>query len=168
MMGESFRHWRSELNTKYIQKGLTPFNEFGKITSSQWEELVAQKTSPETLELSARNTELAKTNKHHHRLGHGGYNAKEEQFRKMDKEAAAAGNIDVTNLKVRSRNWIYTRSTESSGGNLKFDKPETQEAVSRILNMLKTRRRAHSIFLERGTSLALAWEIRSTQAAPGG
>ena len=51
----------------------------------------------------------------------------------MDEEAAAAGNIDVTNLKVRSRNWIYARSTESFGGNLKFDKPETQETVSRIL-----------------------------------
>ena len=34
MMGESFRRWRSELNAKYIQKGLTPFNEFGKITPS--------------------------------------------------------------------------------------------------------------------------------------
>ena len=37
------------------------------------------------------------------------------------------------NLKVRLRNWIYARSIESSGGNLKFDKPGTQEAVSRIL-----------------------------------
>ena len=85
-MGESFRRWRSELNTKYIQMGwrselntkyiqmgLTPFNEFGKITPSQWEELVAQKTSLEALELSARNTELAKRNKHHHHLGPGGY-----------------------------------------------------------------------------------------------
>ena len=103
-MGESFRRWRSELNTKYIQKGLTPFNEFGKITPSQWEELVAQKTKPEALELSARNTKLAKRNKHHHHLGPGGYYAKEELFRKMDEEAAAAGNIDVMNLKVRSRN----------------------------------------------------------------
>ena len=51
----------------------------------------------------------------------------------MDEEATASGNIDVKNLKVRSRNWIYTRSIESSGSNLKFDKPETQEAVSRIL-----------------------------------
>ena len=51
----------------------------------------------------------------------------------MDKEAAAAGNIDVTNLKVCSRNWIYARSIESSGGNLKFDKPKTQETVLRIL-----------------------------------
>ena len=74
----------------------------------------------------------------------------------------------MTNLKVCSRNWIYARSTESFGGNLKFDKPETQDAVSRILNMLKTRRRAHSILPERGTSLALAWETTSTQAAPRG
>ena len=103
-MGESFQHWRSELNMKYIQKGWTPSNEFGKITPSQWEELVAQKTSPEALELSARNTELAKRNKHHHHLGPGGYYAKEEQFRKMDEEAATVGNIDVTNLKVRSTN----------------------------------------------------------------
>ena len=34
IMGESFRRWRSELNKKYIQKGLTPFNEFDKITPS--------------------------------------------------------------------------------------------------------------------------------------
>ena len=85
------------------------------------------------MELSARNTELAKRNKHHHHLGPDGYYAKEEQFRKMDEEAAAARNIDVTNLKVRSRNWRYTRSTKSSDGNLKFDKLETQETVSRIL-----------------------------------
>ena len=62
---------------------------------------MAQKTSAEALELSARNTELAKRNKHHHHLGPGGYYAKEEQFRKIDEEAAAVGNIDVTNLKVR-------------------------------------------------------------------
>ena len=94
---------------------------------------MAQKTSPEALELSACNTELAKRNKHHHHLGPDGCYAKEEQFGKMDEEATTAGNIDVMNLKVRSRNWIYARSTESSDGNLKFDKPETQEAVSRIL-----------------------------------
>ena len=74
---------------------------------------MAQKTSPEALELSARNTELAKRNKHHHHLGPSGYYAKEEQFRKMDEEATASGNSDVKNLKVRSRNWIYA-STKSS------------------------------------------------------
>ena len=85
------------------------------------------------MELSARNTELAKRYKHHHHRGPDGYYAKEEQFRKMDEEAVAAGNIDVTNLKLRSRNWIYARSIESSDSNLNFNKPETQEAVSRIL-----------------------------------
>ena len=34
IMGKSFRRWRSKLNKKYIQKGLTPFNEFGNITPS--------------------------------------------------------------------------------------------------------------------------------------
>ena len=78
MMGESFQRWRSELNKKYIQKGLTPFNKFGNITPSQWEELMAQKASPEALELSARNTKLAKRNKHHHHLCPDGYYDKEE------------------------------------------------------------------------------------------
>ena len=123
---------------------------------------MARKTSPKALELSARNTELAKRNKHHHHLGLDGYYAKEEQFRKMDEEAAAARNIDVKNLKVRSRNWIYARSIESSGGNLKFDKSETQETVSRILKYAEDKEKAHSILLERGMSLALAWETRST------
>ena len=53
---------------------------------------MAQKTSPEALELSARNTKLAKRNKHHHHLGSSGYYAKEEQFRKIDEEAVAARN----------------------------------------------------------------------------
>ena len=55
----------------------------------------------------------------------------------MDEEATASGNIDVKNLKVRSRNWIYARSIESSDGNLKFDKPEIQEVASRILKYAK-------------------------------
>ena len=93
-MEESFRHWRSELNKKYIQKELTPFNEFDNLTPSQWEELVAQKTSPEALELSARNTELAERNKHHHHLGPGGYYGKEEKFRKMEEEAIASEKLN--------------------------------------------------------------------------
>ena len=35
IMGESFRHWRLDLNKKYIQKGLTPFHEFDNIIPSQ-------------------------------------------------------------------------------------------------------------------------------------
>ena len=85
-------------------KGVNSLQRVCNITPSKWEELVAQKTSPEALELSARNTELSKRNKHHHHLGPSGYYAKEEQFRKMDEETAASGNIDVKNLKVCLRN----------------------------------------------------------------
>jgi hypothetical protein len=97
-MGEAFRHWKSDLNKNYIQKGLTPFNEWGHITPSQWVDLVAQKTTPATFALSARNTKLAKKNKHHHHLGPGGYIGKEEQFRKMEEEAATSGSFSLSGL----------------------------------------------------------------------
>ena len=35
IIGESFQRWKSDLNKNYIQKGLTPFNEFSHITPSQ-------------------------------------------------------------------------------------------------------------------------------------
>ena len=62
IMGQSFRRWRSDLNKNFIQQKLTPFHEYGNITPSQWEELVAEKTSEASLALSAHNTELAKRN----------------------------------------------------------------------------------------------------------
>ena len=102
IMGESFQRWRSDLNKKYIQKELTPCHEFGNITPSQWEELVAQKTTPEALALSARNIELVKRNQHHHHLGPGGYYGKEEKFRKMEEEAATSRKLNLKGLKLRS------------------------------------------------------------------
>ena len=90
-MGESFRCWKLDLDKNYIQKGLTPFNEFGHITPSQWADLVAQKTSPEALALSAHNTELAKKNVHRHRLGPDGYYGNEEVFRTMEEEVVVSG-----------------------------------------------------------------------------
>ena len=133
IMAQAFCCWKSDLNKEYVQKGLTPFNEFGHITPNQWASFVAWKTSPEALALSASNSERAKMNKHPTHLGPGGYAGKEEVFRKMDEEAEASGKLPVKVLKKRSRNWIYARSTETSGSELKFAKPETEEAVSRIL-----------------------------------
>ena len=138
MMGDSFRRSRSELNKKYIQKGLTPFNEFGKITLSQWEELVAEKTSPEALALSAHNREQAKKNKHPPRLGPGGYHAKQGVFRKLDEAAEASGDPKkkkVKDLRKHLKQWIYARSVDSF--DLKFAEPKTEEAVSKILKYAK-------------------------------
>ena len=50
IMGRSFRCWRSDLNKNFIQQKLTPFHEYGNITPSQWEELVAEKTSEASLD----------------------------------------------------------------------------------------------------------------------
>jgi hypothetical protein len=63
-MGNTFQRWRADLNKRFIQRGLTPFHEFGNITHNQWAQLVAEKTSLEALALSAHNREQAKKNKH--------------------------------------------------------------------------------------------------------
>ena len=130
-----------ELNKKYIQKGLIPFHEFDNITPSQWEELVAQKTTPEALALSARNTELAKRNQYHHRLGPGGYYGKEEKFRKMEEEVAAARKLNLKGLKLHSRNWILGRSIEASDSSLKFDNLATKDAASKILKYAEDKKK---------------------------
>lgn len=139
-IGESWRGWKSSLNVKYVQKGLTPFKEFGNITPGQWERFVAQKTSAEALALSARNTERAKKNVHHHHLGPGGYYGKEEQFRKIEEDAASTGTYNLQGVSKRTRNWILSRNKEASKA-LKFSKPETEETVSKILNYAEQRQK---------------------------
>jgi hypothetical protein len=59
------------------------------------------------------------------------------KIRKMDEEAAASENVVVKALKVCSRNWIYARSIEASDSSLKFDKLETEEAVSKIMKYVE-------------------------------
>ena len=73
MLGESFRWWKSELNTKYVKKGRTPFADYGEITQAQWEEFVQQKSTEESLALSKKNSDLAMSNVHKVHLGSGGY-----------------------------------------------------------------------------------------------
>jgi hypothetical protein len=43
VMGKCWRNWKSEMNTKYVQKGLTPFKTFGRISQAEWDLFVAQK-----------------------------------------------------------------------------------------------------------------------------
>ena len=64
MLGESFRRWKSELNTKYMKKGRTPFVDYGEITPAQWEEFDRQKSTVESLALSKKNSDLAMSNVH--------------------------------------------------------------------------------------------------------
>ena len=96
---------------------------------------MAQKTTPAALALSARNTELAKKNVHHHRLGPGGYRGKQVVFRKMEEEAAESRAYNLKWVSRHASNWILGRSLEGSSA-LKFDNPEIEQAVSKILKSL--------------------------------
>jgi hypothetical protein len=60
-MGRLFRKWKSELNTKYVMKGLMP-KDMGKITEAQWKEFVQQKTYPKALVISNEYAEMSKKN----------------------------------------------------------------------------------------------------------
>ena len=102
-LGESFQHWKSELNVKYIQKGLTPFHEYGKITLGMCVDLVAQKTSLEALAPNARNRELVKRNMHHHHLGPGGYYRKEAEFRKGEEEPTESRAYNLNGVSKRTK-----------------------------------------------------------------
>ena len=69
MLGESFHRWKSELNTKYVKTGRTPFADYGEITQAQWEEFVRQKNYEKSLSLSRRVRDLALSNIHKVCLG---------------------------------------------------------------------------------------------------
>jgi hypothetical protein len=71
--GISFRNFRSELNTKYVKKGLDPPKKCKNISATQWKTFVEQKTSDAFLAKSAANSLTGKKNIYSHRLGTGGY-----------------------------------------------------------------------------------------------
>ena len=52
MLGKTFHRWKSELNVRYVKKGLTPFADYGDNTLAQWEEFVRHKATEQTLALS--------------------------------------------------------------------------------------------------------------------
>jgi hypothetical protein len=104
-----------------------------------WALLVAEKTSPEALALSEKNSLQAKKNIHYPRLGPGGYDKAKEKFRKMEEQGVAAGNTKVMKLRPRIKRWVFARNTKESGSSIKFAKPETEQAVSRILKYSKER-----------------------------
>ena len=94
MLGETFRKWKSELNVRYVKKGLTPFADYRDITPAQWEEFVRQKTTEQALALSQKQSDLAKSNIHKVHLGLGGYQGKIDQWRRERVAAIAAGQPD--------------------------------------------------------------------------
>jgi hypothetical protein len=80
-MGRLFRKWKSELNRKYVKKGLLP-KHMGKITEAQWKEFIQQKTDPKALTISNEFAEISKKNIYPHHMGSKGYVAKIFEWKK--------------------------------------------------------------------------------------
>ena len=103
---------------------------------------MAEKTSPESLALSEKKSLQAKKNIHHTRLVPSGYDGKEEKFRKTKEEAIATGKTKVTKLRPQTKHWFFARNTRESSTSLKFAKPETEEAVPRIMKYSEDRKKS--------------------------
>jgi hypothetical protein len=114
-MGRLFRKWRSELNTKYVKKGLVP-KHMGKITEVQWKEFVQQKTDPKSLAISNEYAEMSKKNIYPHHMGSKRYVAK---IPKWKKKISVRGNPNlVEDIEERIVNWLLTRSELTQDGKL--------------------------------------------------
>ena len=124
MLGESFRRWKSELNTKYVQKGRTPFADYGDITPTQCEEFVRQKNSEESLALSKKNRDQAMSNIYKVHLDPVGYQRKVDQWRREREAIIAVGQPDpFQGLTDRGWFWVEARKPKVVDGKPHFDEP---------------------------------------------
>jgi hypothetical protein len=62
-------------NADYVQRGLSPLNQFGYITPNEWDTFVQQHTTPQVVALSNKMKELNAKNKFRHKIGPEGYKA---------------------------------------------------------------------------------------------
>ena len=74
-----------------MQKGRTPFVDYGDITPTQCEEFVRQKISEESLALSKKNRDLAMSNIYKVHLDPVGYQRKVNQWQREREVAIAVG-----------------------------------------------------------------------------
>jgi hypothetical protein len=117
-MGKLFRKWKSQLNTKYVKKGLMP-KHMGKITKAQWKEFIQQKTDPKALAISNEYAEMSKKNIYPHHMGSKGYVPKISEWKKKIEEAVSVGNPNpVEDIEERIVNWLLARSELTQDGKL--------------------------------------------------
>ena len=144
-LGESFRRWKGELNRDFVKKGAT-YDEvkkkYGMVTEAQWNEFVRQKTTPEALALSQRQSELSQRNVHRPRLGPGGYLGKQEKWRRTRDALIAAGQPDpFEGLDECGYQWLLAREPEIIDGKLHFAKEATNVMCEKITNLSEAQRK---------------------------
>jgi hypothetical protein len=83
-----FRH---AINKYYVQRGLSPLNQFGYITINEWDTFVQQHTTSQVVALSNKMKELNVKNKFWHKLGLGEYKATIPKWAKKEQGLRDAG-----------------------------------------------------------------------------
>ena len=95
------------MNTKFVKKGLDATKKYPKILATKWKTFVEEKTSEEFLSKSQANSELAKKNIYHHRLGTGGYQRAVPKWRAEEAARKAAGlPVMFEEVPKRAVNWL--------------------------------------------------------------
>jgi hypothetical protein len=84
-ISNALQRFRHALNKYYVQRGLSPLNQFGYIMPNEWDTFVQQHTTPQVIALSNKMKELNTKNKFSNKLGLVGYSSA-----KMGKEGARA------------------------------------------------------------------------------
>jgi hypothetical protein len=69
----ALRRFRHALINYYVERGLSPLNQFGYITPNEWDTVVQQHITPQVVALGKKMKELNMKNKFRHKLGPGGY-----------------------------------------------------------------------------------------------
>jgi hypothetical protein len=74
-ISNALQRFRHALNKHYVQRGLSPLNQFGYITSNEWDTFVQQHTTPQATALSNKMKEQNVKNKFRNKLVPVGYKA---------------------------------------------------------------------------------------------
>ncbi len=135
-----WRQWKSDMNTHYVQKNKTPFEEWGTISAVEWDKFVAKMTTPEALERRKKMSDLTKKNIYPHRLGSSGYAGHEKKWRATEEKFAAEGKpLIVQPLNKRTRNWVWARTSGqvTEEGEMLLDCPDIQNVTTSLQQIVQ-------------------------------
>jgi hypothetical protein len=133
-MGKLFHKWKSELNMKYMKKGLVP-KHMSKIIESQWKEFVQQKTNPKALAICNEYVEMSKKNIYPHHMGSNWYVAKIPEWKKKIEVVSAGNPNPVEDIKERTMNWLLARSELTQDGKLVHKKKGVAAVQEKVVQL---------------------------------
>jgi hypothetical protein len=107
-ISNAFQRFRHALNKYYVQRGLSPLNQFGYIMPSKWDTFIQQHTTPEVVPCSNKMKELNTKNNFRHKLGPTVYKAAMPKWANKEQELREAGIPGpLEGCTMRTRNWIW-------------------------------------------------------------